>query len=156
MNCLSSSKIQEYIDDEMGVAERALVSVHFNSCQECKKLHFDLLEDIRLIDEALEVFKTEPEQIPPIEEYTDAQKETVFRIPMFLKVSVAVLFIAISISVILTYLQQPEKISENEMIYYSLMNDSDPNEQWHDNQMLLTVTNKDNEILFSFVMDNND
>lgn len=156
MNCLNSTDIQKYIDNEMGVAERALVSAHLNSCQECKKLHFDLLEDIRLIDEALEVFKTEPEHIPPIEEYTTAQKEAIFRMPMFLKVSAAILFIAISTSVFLTYFQQPEIINQNEMIYYSLMNDSDPNEQWHDNQMLITISNDKNEIVFSFLMDNND
>jgi len=156
MNCLSNNKIQEYIDNELDASELSLVSNHINSCEECKKLHFELLADISFVNDALSVFKTEPKNIPSIEKYSDIKKVSVFRMPIFLKVSAAVLFIAISISIILAYYQKPEIINENEMMYYSLMNDSDPNEQWHDNQMLITISNKKNEIVFSFLMDNND
>jgi len=155
MNCLSSSKIQEYIDNELDPSGLSLVSNHINSCEECKKLHLELTDDIKFVKITLSVFNTEPNIIPPIEKYSHIKKISVFRMPIFLKASAAVLFIAISISIILTYYQKPEIINENEMMYYSLMNDSDPNEQWHDNQMLITISNDKNEIVFSFLMDNN-
>ncbi len=155
MNCLNRGEMQEYLDNELNVAEHTLVSTHINSCQECKKLHLELLEDIRFVNEALEVFKTEPEHIPTIVKYNSTKKTSVLRMPMFLRITAAILLIAISTSIIVTYFQQPEIISENEMMVYSLLNDSDPNEQWHDNQMILTITNDKNEIVFSFLMDNN-
>ena len=156
MNCLNRTEIQEYIDNEMSDAKRIDIFSHFDSCKECNKMHLELLDDIRLIDEAMEVFKIEPEHIPPIERYTSAKKTMVFRMPIFMKITAAILLIVISTSIIVTYFQQPEIISENEMMVYSFMNDSDPNEQWHDNQMLLTISNDKNEIVFSFLMDNNE
>ncbi|MFK5856183.1 MAG: zf-HC2 domain-containing protein [Bacteroidota bacterium] len=156
MNCLNRTEMQEYVDNEMSGAKRRGVSSHFDSCKECNKIHLELLDDIRLIKGAMEAFKIETEHIPPIERYTSAKKTMVFKMPLFMKITAAILLIVISTSVVVTYFQQPEIICENEMMVYSFMNDSDPNEQWHDNQMLLTISNDKNEIVFSFLMDNNE
>lgn len=156
MNCLSSTEIQKYIDNEMSDSENMLVSNHINSCAGCKKQYLELLEDIKLVKETLDILKTEPQDIPSIENYMYTQKTVRFGIPMLLKTAAAILLFAISISISLTYFQQPEKFTENEIMFNNFMNDSDPNEQWHDNQMLITISNDKNEIVFSFLMDNND
>jgi len=156
MNCLNKAKIQEYIDNELGDAEHTLITSHLNSCQECKKLHLELLEDIRLIDAALGIFKIEPRHIPTTEIYTSHQKKAVFRIPVFIKATAAILLIVISISFILSQYHKSENIEAAKIVVNSFINDTDPNEQWHDNQILLTISNDKNEILFSFIMDSDD
>lgn len=156
MNCLNRNEIQEYIDNEIRDSESMLVSDHINSCAGCKKQYLELLEDIKFIKETLDVFEIEPKYIPSIENYMYTQKTKRYGIPIFLKTAAAILIIAISISISLTYFQQPEKFTENEMMFNNFMNSSDPNEQWRDNQMLITISNDKNEIVFSFLMDNKD
>ncbi len=156
MNCLNRIKIQEYIDNEINVTMRDLISTHLDSCEKCNKLYLESLDDIRFINESLLVFKTEPEYHLSFEEYAVSQRKHFLKTPIFLRTIAAILLIFISTSIALLYFQQPKINSENEMMVYSLMDDFDPNKQWHDSQMLLTITNEKNEIVFSFIMDNND
>lgn len=158
MNCLNNIELQKYIDNELDANTRAAMSNHLDFCKKCTESHMELLKGIQLINESLDVLFSEPGPIPPVDQYLrkSVPKTKTPSMKILLKIAAAVLVLAVSFSVIHYYSQQHTEIPKNECIVYELMSDYDPNEQWHNNQMLVTISNANNEIEFSFIMDNND
>lgn len=156
MNCLTREETQKYIDNELSADMHNCISNHITSCEICKALHFEVLEDIKQLHKYLQVFQVDAEPIPPAENIINAQKTSVFTAPVFLKSIAAIILILVTLSISISYFDKPDRITESEWIVNNLLNDNDPNKQWNDNQILITITNSSDELVLSLALDNND
>lgn len=157
MNCLSEIDHQRYIDKEMDDNSLVAISKHLESCEKCMKVYLDILDEIRFVNESLSVLSVDPKDIPPVDQFvskTKTQKKSV-TISMFIKLAAAILILGLSFTVVWDYFQKPVIENYNDKIVYDIMEDYDPNEQWHDNQMIVTISNPDNIVELTLIMDNN-
>jgi predicted anti-sigma-YlaC factor YlaD len=154
MNCLSREEIQEYVDMEMDALKRISVIKHLNSCEECGKLHKEQLDDIRFISESLNILEISPDEIPSIEKYVKNRLKHRFVISDILKAVAAIFVITISVSLSIIYFGSSENKPNNDWMVNNVNEYSDPNKQWHDNQMIITLLDNNNELVLSFNMDN--
>ncbi len=156
MNCLTREETQKYIDNELSADMHNCISNHIKSCDICKGLHSEVLKDVKQLHKYLQVFQVDTESIPPVENIINAQKTSVFTTPVFIKSIAAIILILVTLSILIPYFDKPDRITESEWIVNNLLNDNDPNKQWNDNQILITITNSSDELVLSFALDNSD
>ncbi len=156
MNCLNNIELQKYIDNEFDEPTIKAISKHIQQCNKCENEYKLLLADISDLKESLSILKVEKIEIPPIENFyqNENRKTKIAFLPRLLKIAAIVLFIAVSFSMARYFINQPQEFSQNELTIHSLMIDTDPNQQWHNNEMIITICNANNELVTSMLMDN--
>lgn len=156
MNCLIRSEIQEYIDKTLSVAKDNYVSNHISNCNVCRKEYHEMIDDLELVHKSLGTLVVKPKQIPSIETYINSKRTNPVNVPFVLRMAAALFFILITLIIGISNYHQPKRITEEEWIVNNFLIGTDPNKQWHENQMIITITNSENELVHSFVLDNND
>lgn len=156
MNCLKRSEIQEYIDKTLSFTKEAYVLNHIDNCKVCREEYHEMIDDLELVHRSLGTLDIKPEQLPSIETYIDSKRTNSVRVPFVLKMAAALLFVLLTIVIGISDYHQPERIAEKEWMLNNFLIGTDPNKQWHENQMIITITNSENELVHSFVLDNND
>ena len=156
MNCLNSTEIQEYIDKEVDAEIYTAISRHLDSCDKCTRSYVELLSDIRMISESLDTLSLKPVNIPPIDQFIEKNSHKYRGLSILLKVAAVTLILIASYILIHNYSKQTDQVAPDEwMAYeYELMRDYDPNVQWHNNQMFVTIRNTANEIEILLIIDN--
>ncbi len=156
MNCLNNIELQSYIDNELDIITTKNVQSHIESCNKCSEQYDELLEDIRNINESISEIEIPSFNIPPIDNLVKNQQSTTktHRLSTLVKFAAAIVFLIVSFSVVNNYYKHSGKSIENELIIYELANDSDPNEQWHNSEFVVTLSSANDEIILSVIMDN--
>lgn len=154
MNCLKSSEIQEYIDGFHGEADHSKVMKHLENCSYCSTVYYEMLDDVKSIRTFLDTLAIEPQIIPSIDTFKPTRYKQIKQ-SLVLKVAAAFLFILFTVFMLIPR-EEAKNVTENEWVVNNMLNASDPNQQIHEHQMLITITNSDDEIVHYLLLSNND
>lgn len=158
MNCLDRVTIQEYIDGEMDLSRSSMIDQHIEVCARCRSLHEESLEAKAYILGILDLMDGIQEQpkVPrmhregPEKRYSPTKKGVISAIS-----------VAAGMATVLGLLFSPNRnlppeqmtTGDAELLMLELIGDAEPNDSWHNSQMVIILTNDHGEVIQSYVSD---
>ncbi len=147
MNCLNKEEIQKYIDREVSAEEAAEFNDHISWCHSCRELYHTSLKELNVLMELLSKIEISGPEIA-IPEFRSIKVRS-YRLLRYFSVAASVLII---FGLTWQYQNRAEKrqaeIRAN-MEIEQLLYHSDANKVWNRRAPIVTITNKEGEIIYS-------
>lgn len=147
MKCLNRVEMQEYIDSEITPALGTEINDHLRTCEKCKTLYKQALEDKELINTLLnntgfhDSGESIPSFIPPVERTRR-------------KIHLQIIEVLAAASIIgLVFLLSPgkmkmaENIPQAEILMYEFYDGKDLNKLWHENSQIIILQDEKGNII---------
>lgn len=150
MNCIDKGMIQSYLDKELDRDKAEELQRHIESCVACRVLHNEVREarDVALNLVSQIYIQNEEIDIPPyskrLENSQAIKRNIVFSI---LKIAAGIsLLVATFIATYKIISTRENHVDEMAFAATNLVNDQDPNTAWHQNRMVVVLTDENGNV----------
>ena len=153
MKCLNKVDLLMFIDNELQSDMNIEIEAHLKSCKDCEALYFQLLQDKKMIHDFINKTENQSDILVPSFRFIPENKKLVRkRLSIFIKVAASVLILAMLFNPILTNREVSDKAMESiAKATMEINRYQDPNKQWHENQIVVVITDDDGKVLHTWV-----
>lgn len=147
MNCLNKEEYQKYIDKEVSAEEMALFNEHISGCPVCQKVYNTTQDELfNLMNLLSKVELNESEIVIP--EFRKSKKANL-RLLKYISVAASVLILTGTTWLYQNEAQKKQAVINASLEMEQLLYHSDSNKSWNKKEPLVTITNKEGEIIYS-------
>ena len=149
---MNREDLQRYIDRELDASTQKKWSHHFENCATCRNALRDSKKETESLLEAFSSLDLKPAEAPPFNHF-DPNRQKKNRLPLLGKIAAALIVLLGVASIITSVLDKSDKVIEPSTTTTAMARDVDPNSLWHNSEMVVTITDRDNQLVMSMSLD---
>jgi predicted anti-sigma-YlaC factor YlaD len=155
MNCLSKIEMQLYADKELESALKAHIELHLLNCTTCNKLYESTLKDIKMVHTIISARENKYDfnsEIPTFKLTQRKESRPLHKNKhMFLKIVATLILIAICGTFVIKKNFKKTTLANIDNVSLELNNHQEPNKQWHENQIIMVITDENGEPVHTYI-----